>query len=104
MAIDTNQAFTLYNNTVLRNRVRITAIRSAVAVLSEAGSTTFHLQRASWATRVLDNSEAEARKALIALVATATSLPAAEAITDTQIENALNGLINALAGAYNPVV
>lgn len=101
MAIGTIEAFELFKDFELRNRVRVILIRSAVAVLDESGSVPFHLDRVLYAIRVLEDSQTEARKMWLAVVATATAIP--DKVTDDQIETVVNGLINALAGAFNPV-
>ncbi len=102
MAVESTAAFDLFHNTLLRNRVRVLLIRSAVAVMSEAGDVPFHIPRVKYAIKVLNDSEEEARKMWLAVVATAAAIPSNP--TDTQIETVVNGLINALAGAFNPVV
>jgi hypothetical protein len=86
-------------DTAFRSRVRASVLRAALAVANEATNTANHIARIEWAGNVLREPESWALR--IATTVAAQSGPASAAslaaVTDAQINTAVDSLIDAYA-------
>lgn len=80
--------FNLYNDSALKNRVRVASIIAAETVMTEDGGTTNHANRLIWAKKVFQNSAFEAKRMLLAVLAANNMATIANIIsaTDTAIQ------------------
>lgn len=92
----------LFNDpdTSLRGKVEVAVIVAAEAVVNEDGATANHANRVMWAAQAFSNPAAEAKKALMVVLAAnkaATVAQITEA-TDPAIQSNVDAVVDVLAG------
>lgn len=83
-----------------RRRVLMAVVKTAVSVHSEDGQTANHTARVRWAKETLRSPDRMAGLMLTGVCANATVVEAGSGAKDSDIENALAGLVN----HYSPEV
>lgn len=83
----------------LRIKVQQAVIVSAQKVIDEAAATTNHANRLLWAKRVIPPPDLDVSKMLMYIIAKNNSLTLAQilAVTDAQVQAAVDGAVDALS-------
>lgn len=83
----------------LRIKVQQAMIVSAQKVIDEAVATTNHANRLLWAKRVIPPVDSETMKVLMYIIAKNNGLTLAQilAVTDAQVQTAVDGAVDALS-------
>lgn len=83
----------------LRIKVQQAVIVSAQKVIDEAAATTNHVNRLLWAKRVIPPPDVDVTRMLMYIIAKNNALTLAQilAVTDAQVQSAVDGAVDALS-------
>ncbi len=97
------ELFTLRGNVDLTQRIAVALTIAADGIRTEASSINGHALRITWAEKMLNGIDGEARKALRFLLAANKSATVAQitGTTDTAIQTNVDAVVNILAGVPN---
>jgi alkylated DNA nucleotide flippase Atl1 len=101
MALTYIQMASLAGSGEFLSRVRISMLRTAANVYGEAANTVGHAARATLATRVMNNPDQYSARFVVICASRLDALanPNPSTATDTELDNALSSVWNAVAGA-----
>jgi hypothetical protein len=88
------ELYNLLNDGQLKNRVRIACVKAANTILNEDGSVPNHANRMIWAKNVFVNTDPEARRMLMVILAASHEMPA------TNIRNASDESIQEIVDSF----
>lgn len=93
------EIFDLKSNASLRNRVAIAIAVAADTIRAEDPATANHAARMAWASRALQNTDAEAPRVLLAVLAQNKALTVAQinSATDSGLQTGVDNAVNLLA-------
>jgi len=86
-----------YHDSDFKNRVVVACVNAAKDIFNEDAGTANHANRVTWATKVLDGAPAQAEHMLWGIVSDATIQANGDSSSDTQIQTAVNSLVNFMA-------
>lgn len=90
---------TAFENSDLRIKVQQAVIVAAQKVIDEAGATTNHANRLLWAKRVIPPPDVDVTRMMMYIIAKNNGLTLAQilAVTDAQVQTAVDGAVDALS-------
>lgn len=99
MAITYTDVFKLTNDTAFQQRLQVAIWRAATIVRREDVATPSHAQRDVWAKSQLTGPTNNLREVTIRVATFGQVLALGSAVTDNDLQTAVNQIVNDLAGA-----
>lgn len=87
----------MQNSGELKARCEVAVAKAALAILTEDPGTTNHDTRSKWAKVTLQDSCAEARKMIVAIIADSKVSAEKELVGDEDLQSAVDVLVNIFA-------